>query len=86
MTYAAPPSLVSYCFSGLAPSVYQFDNHVARRTSAGSRAHRYALINAMHNVIKDHATFKTYHDKKTAEDRTHYNTLGHCAGNIVRII
>ncbi len=43
-------------------------------------------MNAAHNVVKNNVTFKTYYDTKMAEDRTHYNTLGHCAGKLVSII
>ena len=52
----------------------------------GSRALRYALINAAHNVVKNNATFKAYYDSKRSEGRGHYNALGHCAGKLVRII
>ena len=52
----------------------------------GSKVLRYALINAVHNVVKNNSTFKAYYDAKMAEDRTHYNALGHCAGRLVRII
>jgi len=44
------------------------------------------LINAAHNVVKNNATFKSYYDAKTAEGRTHYNALGHCAGKLVMVI
>ena len=37
-------------------------------------------MNAVHNVVKNNATFKAYYDAKKAEGRTHYNALGHCAG------
>lgn len=76
-------------FAGLDPSVYQSGNFQARRTKMskrGSRVLRYALINAVHNVVKNNAAFKTYYDKKMAEGRSHYNALGHCAGKLVRII
>lgn len=43
-------------------------------------------MNAAHNVVKNIATFKTYYNAKRAEDRTHYNALGHCAGKLVRVI
>ena len=50
----------------------------------GSKVLKYALINTAHNVVKNNATFKTYYDAKMAEDQTLYNTLGHCAGKLVR--
>lgn len=52
----------------------------------GSRALRYALVNAAHNVVKNNNTFKVYYDKKRDEGRSHYNALGHCAGKLVRVI
>ena len=76
-------------FAGLDPSVYQSGNFQARRTKMskrGSKVMRYALINAAHNVVKNNVTFKMYYDIKMAEDRTHYNALGHCAGKLVRVI
>ena len=85
--FSSPSKLLA--FAGLDPSVYQSGNYSARRTrmsKRGSRALRYALVNAAHNVVKNNATFKTYYDKKMAEGRTHYNALGHCAGKLVRII
>ena len=76
-------------FAGLDPSVYQSGNFQAKRTrmsKRGSRALRYALVNAAHNVVKNNKTFKSYYDKKRNEGRSHYNALGHCAGKLVRII
>lgn len=52
----------------------------------GSKVLCYALINAVHNVVKNKAIFKAYYDVKIAEGRTHYNALGHCAGKLVRVI
>lgn len=37
-------------------------------------------MNAVHNVVKNNATFKAYYDAKRAEGRSHYNALGYCAG------
>lgn len=76
-------------FAGLDPTVYQsgsFNASHTRMSKRGSRVLRYALINAAHNVVKNNTTFKAYYDAKIAEGRTHYNTLGHCAGKLVRII
>lgn len=85
--FSSPSKLLA--FAGLDPSVYQSGNFQAKRTrmsKRGSRAFRYALMNAAHNVVKNNATFKTYYDKKRDEGRNHYNALGHCAGKLVRII
>lgn len=48
-----------------------------------SRVPHYALVNAVHNVVKNNATFKIYYDAKGAESQSHYNAFGHCAGKIV---
>ena len=85
--FSSPNKLLA--FAGLDPSVYQSGNFQAKRTrmsKRGSRALRYALVNAAHNVVKNNATFKTYYNTKMAEGRTHYNALGHCAGKLVRVI
>ena len=47
---------------------------------------RYALIYSAHNVVKNNATFKMYYDRKMAEGRKLYNTLGHCADKLIRVI
>lgn len=85
--FSSPSKLLA--FAGLDPSVYQSGNFQAKRTrmsKRGSRAFRYALMNAAHNVVKNNSTFKTYYDKKRDEGRSHYNALGHCASKLVRII
>ena len=85
--FSSPSKLLA--FAGLDPSVYQSGNFRAKRTrmsKRGSRAFRYALMNAAHNVVKNNATFKAYYDKKRDEGRSHYNALGHCAGKLVRVI
>lgn len=76
-------------FAGLDPSVYQSGNFHAKRTRmsrCGLRVLRYALINVAWNVVRNNVIFKAYYDAKRAEDRTHYNALGHCSGKLVRII
>ena len=85
--FSTPDKLLA--FAGLDPSVYQSGNFQVKRTGMskrGSRVLRYALMNAAHNVVKNNAIFKAYYDAKSAEDRTHYNALGHCAGKLVRVI
>ena len=85
--FSNPSKLLA--FAGLDPSVYQSGNFEAKHTrmsKRGSRALRYALMNAAHNVVKYNQTFKTYYDQKLSEGRNHYNALGHCAGKLVRII
>ena len=76
-------------FAGLDPSVYQSGNFQAKHTrmsKRGSRTLRYALMNAAHNVVKNNQTFKEYYEQTKSDGRSHYNTLGHCAGKLVRII
>ena len=76
-------------FAGLDPTVYQSGNFEAKNTrmsKRGSRALRFALVNAAHNVVKCNKTFKTYYDQKISEGRSHYSALGHCAGKLVRVI
>ena len=83
--FSSPNKLLAY--AGLDPSVYQSGNYQVKKTRMskhGSKVLRYALVNAAHNVIKINVTFKSYYGAKMAEGRTHYNTLGHCAGKHVR--
>ena len=85
--FSSPSKLLA--FSGLDPSVYQSGNFEAKHTrmsKRGSRALRYALINAAHNVVKNNQTFAAYYTQKKSEGRPHYAALGHCAGKLVRII
>ena len=85
--FSNPSKLLA--FAGLDPSVYQSGNFEAKHTrmsKRGSRALRYALINAAHNVVKNNKTFNDYYHQKVSEGRSHYNALGHCAGKLVRII
>lgn len=85
--FSTPSKLLA--FSGLDPSVYQsgnFDAKHTRMSKRGSRALRFALINAAHNVVKNNQTFAVYYAQKKSEGRSHYAALGHCAGKLVRII
>lgn len=85
--FTSPSKLLA--FAGLDPSVYQSGNFEAKHTrmsKRGSRALRYALINAAHNIVKNNKTFQDYYNQKMSEGRSHYNALGHCAGKLVRII
>lgn len=85
--FSSPHKLLA--FAGLDPTVYQSGNFQAKRTrmsKRGSRALRYALMNAAHNVVKNSQTFKEYYDQKKSEGRSHYAALGHCAGKLVRVI
>lgn len=51
-------------FTGLDPSIYQSSNFNARYTrmsKCGSKVLRYALMNAVHNIVKNNVTFKAYY-------------------------
>ena len=85
--FSRPGKLLAY--AGLDPVVYQSGKFTATRTrmsKRGSRALRFALMNAAHNVVKNNKTFHDLYEKKRAEGRKHYNALGHCAGKLVRVI
>ncbi len=85
--FSSPNKLLAY--ASLSPLVYQSGNFQTKKTRMskhGFKVLRYVLVNAAHNVVKNNATFKAYYNGKMAESRTHYNTLGHCAGKLVIII
>ncbi len=85
--FSEPKKLLA--FAGLDPSVHQSGNFPAKRTrmsKRGSMVLRHALMNAAHNVVKNNLTFKHFYDSKKAEERSHYNALGHCACKLVRVI
>lgn len=74
--FSTPGKLLA--FAGLDPSVYQSENFQVKRThmsKRGSRALRYALMAAVHNVVKNNTTFKVY-----------YDTNRYCADKLVRVI
>ena len=74
---------------GLDQSVYQSGNLGTKHTrmsKRGSKTLRFPLVNAAHNVVKNNKTFATYYKQKMSEKRTHYATLGHCTGKLVRIM
>ena len=74
-----------FVFADLDLPVYQYGNFNARHTRMskhGSRILRYVPDECTHNVVKNNATFKAHYDKKMAEGRTHYNTLGAVPANL----
>lgn len=76
-------------FAGLDPSVKQSGNFNAsstRMSKRGSSILRYALILAANNVRLNTKTFNDYYNSKRLQGKLHYNTLGHCAGKLVRNI
>lgn len=76
-------------YAGLDPTVYQSGNFQARSTKMSKRGNsllRYNLVYAAHNVVLNNKTFKDYYLLKRSQGKSHYNTLGHCAHKLVRII
>ena len=85
--FSNPSKLLA--FAGLDPAVCQsgfFEARSTKMSKRGSKALRFALVNAAHNVVKNNKTFKDYYAQKRSEGKSHYNALGHCAGKLVRII
>ncbi len=76
-------------FAGLDPSVKQsgtFNASSTRMSKHGSSLLRYALILAANNVQLNTKTFSNYYNTKRLQGKLHYNSLGHCAGKLVRTI
>ena len=76
-------------YAGLDSTVKQsgnFNAHTTRMSKRGSSLLRYALILAANNVRLNTKTFDEYYTKKCSQGKTHYNSLGHCASKLVRIL
>lgn len=76
-------------FAGLDPSVKQSGTFNASSTRMSKRISsllRYALIFAANNVQLNTKTFNNYYNTKRLEGKLHYNSLGHCAGKLIRTI
>ena len=76
-------------FAGLDPSVKQSGNFNAsstRMSKRGSPLLRYGLILAANNVRLNTKTFSDYYNTKRCQGKLHYNSLGHCAGKLIRVI
>ncbi len=85
--FAHPSKLLAY--AGLDPVVNQSGKFTAKRTrmsKRGSKALRYALINAAWNVSLNNDTFKRYFDSKIAQGHSHYDALAHTAHKLVRVL
>lgn len=85
--FDSPDKVLAY--AGLDPIKRQsghFDAKSTRMSKRGNRMLRYHLIWAAWNVVRSTNTFKEYYDKKRAENKSHYNALGHCAKKLVRSI
>ena len=76
-------------YAGLDSTIKQSGNFNARATrmsKRGSSLLRYALILAANNVRLNTKTFDEYYIKKCSQGKSHYNSLGHCASKLVRMI
>ena len=76
-------------YAGLDSTVKQSGNFNAtttRMSKRGSSLLRYALILAANNVRLNTKTFNEYYTKKCSQGKSHYNSLGHCATKLVRLI
>lgn len=76
-------------YAGLDSTIMQSGNFNAKTTrmsKRGSSFLRYALILAANNVRLNTKTFNDYYTKKYSQGKSHYNSLGHCATKLVRII
>ena len=76
-------------YAGLDSTIKQSGNFNAKTTrmsKRGSSLLRYALILAANNVRLNTKTFDEYYTKKCSQGKSHYNSLGHCASKLVRIL
>jgi len=76
-------------YAGLDSTIKQSGNFNAKTTrmsKRGSSLLRYALILAANNVRLNTKTFDEYYNKKCTQGKSHYNSLGHCASKLVRIL
>lgn len=76
-------------YAGLDSTIKQSGNFNAKTTrmsKRGSSLLRYALILAANNVRLNTKTFDDYYTKKCSQGKSHYNSLGHCASKLVRIL
>lgn len=76
-------------YAGLDSTIKQSGNFNAKTTrmsKRGSSLLRYALILAANNVRLNTKTFDEYYTKKCSQGKSHYNSLGHCASKLVRIV
>lgn len=76
-------------YAGLDSTIKQSGNFNAKTTrmsKRGSSLLRYALILAANNVRLNTKTFDQYYTKKCFQGKSHYNSLGHCANKLVRMI
>ena len=76
-------------FAGLDPKIRQSGNFYAsscRMSKKGSPYLRYALIFTAWNIARHSEKFNRYYCLKRSQGKSHYNTLGHVAHKLVRVI
>ncbi|WP_338969102.1 IS110 family transposase [Fusobacterium nucleatum] len=76
-------------FAGLDPKIRQSGNFNAsscRMSKKGSPYLRYALIFAAWNIVRHSEKFNKYYYLKRSQGKSHYNSLGHVAHKLVRVI
>ena len=76
-------------FAGLNPKIRQSGNFNAsscRMSKKGSPYLRYALIFTAWNIVRHSEKFNKYYCLKRSQGKSHYNSLGHVAHKLVRVI
>ena len=76
-------------FAGLDPKIRQSGNFNAsscRMSKKGSPYLRYALIFTAWNIVRHSEKFNKYYCLKRSQGKSHYNSLGHVAHKLVRVI
>lgn len=76
-------------FAGLDPKIRQSGNFNAsscRMSKKGSPYLRYALIFTAWNIVRHSEKFNKYYCLKHSQGKSHYNSLGHVAHKLVRVI
>ena len=76
-------------FAGLDPKIRQSGNFSAtscRMSKKGSPYLRYALIFTAWNAVRHSEKFNKYYCLKRSQSKSHYNSLGHVAHKLVRVI
>ena len=84
-----PDSTKLLAFAGLDPKIRQSGNFNAsscRMSKKGSPYLRYALIFTAWNIVRHSEKFNKYYCLKRSQGKSHYNSLGHVAHKLVRVI
>ena len=76
-------------FAGLDPKIRQsgnFNSSSCRMSKKGSPYLRYTLIFTAWNIVRHSEKFNKYYCLKRSQGKSHYNSLGHVAHKLVRVI